>query len=121
MKNVFQKLGFGFAMAGASSTTIFNPLMHIFKFLFKGFQDTGMMGDFEKNKLFSAFNKGLYIDGYKYRLSLKDSFNHLAIVSRTGGGKTTSYVVPNILRLANGNNSFVITDISGELYKQTSS
>lgn len=121
MKNVFQKLGFGFAMAGASSTTIFNPLMHIFKFLFKGFQDSGMMGDFEKNKLFSPFNKGLYIDGYKYRLSLKDSFNHLAIVSRTGGGKTTSYVVPNILRLANGNNSFVITDISGELYKQTSS
>lgn len=50
----------------------------------------------------------------------KESFNHLALISRTGGGKTSTYVLPNIYKLANEKCSMVITDLSGEIYAKTS-
>jgi type IV secretory pathway TraG/TraD family ATPase VirD4 len=121
MKQFFTKLGFSFFSAkNRGESHIFNPLMQGARLLFKGFSPTGLMGGFEKNKIFSSSNKGLLIDGHKHRLSLKDSFNHFALISRTGGGKTTSFVIPNILKLANEKNSMIITDISGELFEQTS-
>ncbi len=124
MKKIFEIIGISvFSTAEKTKNTtihIFNPFMQFFRLLFKGFSKNGFMGNFEKNNLFSSLNKGLYIDGYKHRLSLKDSFNHFALISRTGGGKTTSFVIPNILNLAKQNCSMIITDISGELYEQTS-
>jgi type IV secretory pathway TraG/TraD family ATPase VirD4 len=63
---------------------------------------------------------GLLIDGKSKRLSQKESFNHLALISRTGGGKTTSYVLPNIYKLASEKCSMVITDLSGEIFEKTS-
>ncbi len=124
MKNSFKTLGFS-ALETRDKTSkftlnIFNPITHVFKILFKGFSKTGFMNEREKNKLFSTFNKGLYIDGNKLRLSQKESFNHLALISRTGGGKTTNYVIPNILKLSSEQCSMLITDISGELYELTS-
>uniref|UniRef100_UPI003D0DB3DF type IV secretory system conjugative DNA transfer family protein n=1 Tax=Arcobacter sp. TaxID=1872629 RepID=UPI003D0DB3DF len=98
----------------------FNPIGQLFKFLLVGTKKDGFMNSSTQNKKFSHKNKGLLLDGIDKRLSLKDSFNHLALVSRTGGGKTTSYVIPNIFKLANEKNSMIITDISGELYDKTS-
>jgi len=71
-------------------------------------------------KTFSRFNDGLLVDGKSKRLSAKESFNHLALFSRTGGGKTTSYVLPNIYKLASQKCSMIITDLSGEIYNKTS-
>lgn len=124
MKKLFEIVGISFFTAKKETqkqtSHVLNPFMHFMRILFKGFSKDTLMGSYEKNKLFSNSNKGLFIDGHNFRLSLKDSFNHFALISRTGGGKTTSFVIPNILNLANEKCSFVITDISGELYEQTS-
>ncbi len=84
------------------------------------FKADGMMSKQEEIKTFSKFNSGLLVNGKNKRLSVKESFNHLALFSRTGGGKTTSYVLPNLYKLALQNCSIVITDLSGEIYDKTS-
>jgi len=100
---------------------IVSPLSLIISYLFKPpVQDDGMMNKQDELKLFSRFNDGLLIDGKSKRLSQKESFNHLALISRTGGGKTTSYVLPNIYKLASEQCSMVITDLSGEIFEKTS-
>lgn len=100
---------------------ILNPLSWIYKLITNPFpKDTGMMDKKDEIKLFSRYNDGLLIDGMKKRLSLDDSCKHLALISRTGGGKTTSYVLPNIYKLANEKCSMVITDLSGEIFEKTS-
>jgi type IV secretion system protein VirD4 len=96
------------------------PIKAIFGFLFASGSNDGMMSNGEAKKLFSGFNKGLVIDGKDKRLSPILSFNHMALFARAGGGKTSSYIIPNILKLAEGRNSMVITDLSGELYQATS-
>lgn len=120
LKQIFIKLGLISAIANRKTTNYFNPLTHLLAFLIKGSRNDGTMSKYNQDKLFSHKNKGLLLDGKDKRLSLKDSFNHLALVSRTGAGKTTSYVIPNIFKLASENNSMLITDISGELYQVTS-
>lgn len=110
MKTILKRLNFSFY-----------PFKMLFSFLLKPpSKDDGMMKKAEENKLFSSFNDGLLIDGNKKRLSQKESFNHLALISRTGGGKTTSFVLPNIYKLANEKCSMVITDLSGEIFEKTS-
>jgi type IV secretory pathway TraG/TraD family ATPase VirD4 len=120
MKQVFIKLGLYVASSNKTAMNYFNPLGHLFKLIIGGVKDDGLMSSYKQDKLFSFKNKGLLIDGQNKRLSLKESFNHLALISRTGGGKTTSYVIPNIFKLASEKNSMVITDISGELFEKTS-
>ena len=120
MKKIFKTLHFSFLEAKDSTFNLFNPLNQIARLLFNSMQESKMMGSYEKNKLFNSSNKGLLLDGANTRLSLKESFNHLAVISRTGGGKTSSYVIPNIFKLSQEKTSLVITDISGELYTKTS-
>lgn len=60
----------------------------------------------------------MVIDG-RQKISLNDSYTHAMIVSSTGGGKTTAYIMPNILELARFGHSIVVTDPSGEIYKKT--
>ena len=111
MNNLFKKFGIGFL----------NPLSLIYSYITKPRQkDDGMMSKTDEVKTFSRFNDGLLLDGKNKRLSAKDSFNHLALFSRTGGGKTSSYVLPNIYTLAKEKCSMVITDLSGEIYDKTS-
>ena len=47
----------------------------------------------------------------------KESFRNTAIVATTGSGKTTSFIIPNILSINDA--SFVITDPSGALSEAT--
>ncbi len=111
MNNLFRKLGIGFL----------NPLSLLFSFFSQApTKGDGMMSKQDEIKTFSRFNDGLLVDGKSKRLSAKESFNHLALFSRTGGGKTSSYVLPNIYKLASQNCSMVITDLSGEIYDKTS-
>jgi type IV secretory pathway TraG/TraD family ATPase VirD4 len=68
-------------------------------------------------KLFLANkNQGL-VFAPGYRLSLKESFQNLCLVAPTGSGKTTRFVIPNIL---NCSGSAVVTDPAGELFRLTS-
>ena len=63
-------------------------------------------------------NQGLLIDGKSKRLSVKQSFEHVVVVARSGGGKTSRYIIPNLLTLDHC--SIVVTDPSGEIYQKTS-
>lgn len=74
----------------------------------------------EEKEIFNTSNKGVLIDGKNKRLSEKDSFEHLAIIAKPGSGKTTGYIVPNILDKAKSNCSMIITDPSGEIFDNTS-
>ena len=121
IKKAFSLFGFAVASTGNATNNTLNPFIKLGWVLWKGFGSSdGMMNERDQHKIFSSNNKGLLLDGVNKRLSLKESFNHLALVSRTGGGKTTSYVIPNIFKLAKEKNSMIITDISGELYESTS-
>ena len=71
----------------------------------------------EERILFSPKNRGLLLDGRERRLSHEDSFRNLAVVATTGGGKSSSFIVPNILALDDA--SMVITDPSGALFART--
>jgi type IV secretory pathway TraG/TraD family ATPase VirD4 len=121
MKQVFIRLGFFVASSTQTGKHFFSPFRYFLQFLIHGAtKKDGLMKERDKDSIFTRKNKGLLIDGIDKRLSLKESFNHLAVISPTGGGKTTSYVIPNIFKLADEKNSMVITDISGELHEKTS-
>jgi type IV secretion system protein VirD4 len=71
----------------------------------------------ERRGLLAAGNSGLVLDGAKLRLSDDDSFRNLALVATTGAGKTSSFIIPNLLAL--DGRSIVATDPSGALYART--
>jgi len=103
---------------------IFNTIFMLFRFIFQDliYKNSGIYGSanfltgYKKQKLISVFKDGLVIDGIN-RISLERSFSHVLVSAASGAGKTVKYVIPNILNL---NNSAVIFDPSGELYKLTS-
>ena len=69
----------------------------------------------ERRRVLAPDHQGLVI-APDARLSRAESYRNLVLVAPTGSGKTTRYVVPNVL-LASG--SVVVTDPSGEIYDQT--
>ena len=71
-----------------------------------------------ERELLSGSNKGLVLDGVDARLSADDSFRNLAVIATTGAGKTSSFILPNLLTLDDC--SIVATDPSGTLYERTS-
>jgi len=68
----------------------------------------------DKYNLINRFNTGLTLDGSYNKISLKRSLQHALVISPSGAGKTTSYVVPNLLRLKNS--SAIVLDPSQEIY-----
>lgn len=72
----------------------------------------------ELREVLSPANKGLLLDGATLRLSDDDSFRNLALIATTGAGKTSSFILPNLLAL--DGRSIVATDPSGGLYDRAS-
>lgn len=70
----------------------------------------------EQRRYLTPRQQGLVL-GRDQRLSAGESFKNLALVAPTGSGKTTRFVIPNVL-LARG--SVVVTDPSGEIFQKTS-
>ncbi len=81
----------------------------------KSGENAQFAGFFDRYKVLRGAYDGLAIGDY--RLSLNDSFAHLCLMAPTGAGKSTKYVIPNVLSL---DYSMLITDPSGEIYKATS-
>lgn len=103
----------------------FKMIFTVGKYLFNGYKKNPEQGARfssakEEKEIFHASNKGVLINGKDKRLSEKDSFEHLAIIAKPGSGKTTAYIVPNILDKAKSNCSMIVTDPSGEIYQNTS-
>lgn len=63
------------------------------------------------------FNSGLAIDG-KSRISIKNSFQHALVLGGSGYGKSTTFIVPNLMKLTNV--SIYVLDPSQELFNLTS-
>jgi type IV secretion system protein VirD4 len=74
------------------------------------------MGAFERRRFLSRRHDGLVLSPRR-RLSAAESCKNLVLMAPTGSGKTTRYVIPNLLELSG---SAVVTDPSGEIYRATS-
>lgn len=77
------------------------------------------MSYFRRSKIISGKNDGLLIETNK-RISEEKSFKHVLVSAGTGWGKSTQYVIPNLLNPPASMPSFVVTDPSGELWNNTS-
>jgi type IV secretion system protein VirD4 len=74
----------------------------------------------ETGALLSPLNKGLLIDGKNGRLSERESFQNVCVMARVGAGKTSRYIIPNVLDKAKRHCSMVINDPKGEVFAATS-
>jgi len=93
------------------------PLKSLFGFFRSTIHgDARWMSRREMRRFFARSNDGLVISP-RQRMSREHSFANLALVAPTGSGKTSRFVIPNLLK-AEG--SVVVTDPSGELYERTS-
>jgi len=68
----------------------------------------------------NSSNRGLLLDGEHLRLSEPESFQNVCVIARVGAGKTSRYVIPNVLDKARRSCSMVINDPKGEVFEQTS-
>ena len=68
----------------------------------------------------NAGNTGLLLDGKAARLSEAESYQNVCVIARIGAGKTSRYIIPNVLDRANKNCSIVVNDPKGEVFAATS-
>ena len=74
----------------------------------------------ETSNLLSPRNTGLLLDGDRGRLSERESFQNICVIARVGAGKTSRYIIPNVLDKAKRKCSIVVNDPKGEVYAETS-
>ncbi len=103
----------------------FQGMYGLGKFLYNGYMVEKEIGarlatKKEINQLLQPSHRGVLMDGVNKRMTEKKSFEHVAIVSPPGGGKSSGYIVPNILDRAKQKSSMLITDPSGEIFANTS-
>ncbi|MGB0524631.1 MAG: VirD4-like conjugal transfer protein, CD1115 family [Flammeovirgaceae bacterium] len=67
-------------------------------------------------QLLSRYNQGLLING-KHAINQTNSFKHLYVLGKSGSGKTTTFLLPNVI--VNQGVSKVVFDPSSEIYNQT--
>lgn len=71
---------------------------------------------FETLAILNPLHRGWLIAGRMQRLSSRTSYQSLLTVGGMGTGKTSRFVIPNLLAL--DHRSLVITDTSGEIYER---
>lgn len=122
--------GVGRSFFGGSTSLIkslFEGLAEIFKFSWKAVswlltdssKTNRFMGWVDQQKLFGIHQKGFLIDGYSKRMSESASYESLLVSAGMGRGKSSTFVMPNLLKLPTQKPSLVITDTSGEVYENT--
>lgn len=84
------------------------------------FPSTRFMGWFERSWLLRSGNKGPLVDGRSSRLSEEAGYESILVQGGMGRGKSSTFVLPNLLSPPSSRPSFVISDTSGELYKSSS-
>lgn len=66
---------------------------------------------FERKKHIKQNNNGLLVDGDVQRITLKQSYKHLAQIAPSGGGKSSTFAVPNIIAQIQNGHSLMVTDL----------
>ena len=70
----------------------------------------------------NARNTGLLLDGDTLRMTERESFQNVCVIARVGAGKTSRYIIPNVIERGNSRTpcSVVVNDPKGEVYHATS-
>lgn len=80
--------------------------------------------EFSKRRTYSKYlnnnNKGLLLDGDSLKLSESESFQNVCCIARVGAGKTSRYIIPNVLERSKHRCSMVVNDPKGEVFEATS-
>lgn len=94
-------------------------MSQLFKFLMGKDLDSEspFLSLYDKQKLLSSRNKGAYIS-QNSRLPV-DAKPHALIVAPSGGGKTTSYIIPSLLSMTTDRGSMVVFDPGSDVYHLT--
>lgn len=81
-----------------------------------------LAGKREYSDRLNARNTGLLLDGDSLKLSEKESFQNVCVIARVGAGKTSRYIIPNVIERGNSKTpcSVVVNDPKGEVYEATS-
>lgn len=103
----------------------FNLIKTIAVWLFKGYALRREEGaKFAKasqyKKYLNQTNTGLILNGDDLALSEKDSYQNVCVIARVGAGKTSRYIIPNVLARAKRKCSIVVNDPKGEVFEATS-
>jgi len=106
-------------------TLPFKIMWFLIVFLFKGkvlrkTEGAEFSKSHEYSKYLNSANKGLLLNGLDLSLSEPESYQNVCVIARVGAGKTTRYIVPNVLHRAKKNCSIVVNDPKGEVYELTS-
>lgn len=96
---------------------IFFPFKYVLGSIYGIFHLEGFLGSHDRSKLLSKWNKGLLIDSKKnLRLSEEHSYMNMLVHATTGGGKTSSFIVPMILdKATHKRNSLFVLDPKREI------
>lgn len=103
----------------------YETAFNIGKFLIKGQSLKEKTGaKFARRRDYKSYlspkHTGLLLDGQTLRLSERESFQNVCIIARVGAGKTSQYIIPNVLDKSQHKCSLVVNDPKGEVYAQTS-
>ncbi len=106
-------------------TMPFKLIFKVLKYLFMGkIVNTTSGARFAEKHIYNRYlnsgNKGLLLNGDKAFLSESDSFQNVCVMARIGAGKTSKYIIPNVLAKARQQCSLVINDPKGEVFEKTS-
>ncbi|MEL6667053.1 MAG: type IV secretory system conjugative DNA transfer family protein [Pseudomonadota bacterium] len=82
-------------------------------------QSNGFMSGWSRWRKFGSHQDGFLVDGNRQRLSETATYESLLIQGGMGRGKTSTFMIPNLLRLPKHRPSFVVTDTSGEVLQNT--
>lgn len=119
-------------LIGGVFTGIFKAIGAVFIGLFKGIglsfgwlfglrpPKAKFMGLIERKWLLRGSNSGPLVDGKSARLSEDAGYESILVQGGMGRGKSSTFVMPNLLNLPASKPSFVISDTSGEIYQNTS-
>jgi type IV secretory pathway TraG/TraD family ATPase VirD4 len=94
-------------------------------YLIKGYalnkkEGAAFLKENEYSDFLSKKGKGLLLNGVDLRLSEQESFQNVLLAARVGAGKTSKYIIPNVLDKADKNCSVVVNDPKGEVFEKTS-
>jgi type IV secretory pathway TraG/TraD family ATPase VirD4 len=120
-RGIFKAIGWLFAGFFKTIGLIFRGFGLSFSWLWgASAPKSQFMGWFERWRLLRSANQGPLVDGRSSRLSESAGYESILVQGGMGRGKSSTFVLPNLLSPPSNQPSFVVSDTSGELYQASS-